>query len=174
MKIKTINVTREKIRITIIILCLIVPSILNAKLNKKEIKIACIGNSITYGIGIENRDKYAYPVQLQNLLGNGYEVKNFGHPGATLLSKGHRPYIKLPEYEEAKKFRPDIAVFHLGINDTDPRNWPNYSDEFVTDYVNLINSFRADNPKIRCIIALMTPIADRHPRFISGTSQWHE
>ena len=151
---------RKNLRLATIILYLVVPCLLNAKLHKKEIKIACIGNSITYGIGVENREKESYPARLQDLLGNGYEVKNFGHPGATLLSKGHRPYIKLSEYEEARLFRPDIAVFHLGINDTDPRNWPNYSDNFVADYVNLINSFRTENPKIRCIIALMTPISD--------------
>lgn len=23
-------------------------------------------------------------------------------------------------------FHADIAVIHLGLNDTDPRNWPNY------------------------------------------------
>ena len=168
------NKMKKNNRLPSIILCLIIPCFLTAKSNGKDIKVACIGNSITYGIGVENRDRESYPAQLQNLLGNGYQVKNFGHPGATLLSRGHHPYNKLSEFEKAKIFKPDIAVFHLGINDTDPRNWPNYSDDFVTDYVSLINSFRAINPKIRCIIALMTPIADRHPRFISGTSQWHE
>lgn len=62
---------------------------------------------------------------------------------------------------------------HLGINDTDPRNWPNYRDEFVKDYLSIMDSLRAANPKVRIILARMTPIADRHPRFVSGTKQWH-
>ena len=140
----------------------------------QKIKVACVGNSITYGTGIEDREHDSYPAQLQRSLGEGYEVGNFGRPGATLLSHGHRPYIEQPEYRDALDFGADIAIFHLGINDTDPRNWPHYQDEFVSDYVSLIDSFRKVNPRVRCIIARMTPIVHRHPRFISGTSQWHE
>jgi len=29
------------------------------------------------------------------------------------------------------------------------------------------------NPKCHIIIARLTPIADRHPRFESGTRDWH-
>ena len=78
-----------------------------------------------------NREQKAYPVVLQRLLGKGYQVENFGKPGATLLRRGHRPYFAQPEFRAALQFRPDIAVIHLGINDTDPRNWPNYRDEFI-------------------------------------------
>ena len=46
-------------------------------------------------------------------------------------------------------------------------------DEFVKDYLSIMDSLRAANPKVRFILARMTPIADRHPRFISGTKQWH-
>lgn len=98
----------------------------------------------------------------------------FGKPGATLLYKGHRPYVEQPEFKEALRFKGDIAVIHLGINDTDPRNWPNYRDEFVNDYLSIMDSLRAANPKVRFILARMTPIADRHPRFQSGTKQWHD
>ena len=108
------------------------------------------------------------------MLGNGYVVGNFGKPGATLLYKGHRPYVEQTEFKEALRFKGDIAVIHLGINDTDPRNWPNYRDEFVKDYLSIMDSLRAANPKVRFILARMTPIADRHPRFQSGTKQWHD
>ena len=56
--------------------------------------------------------------------GEGYEVGNFGRNGATLLRKGHNPYCKTAEFAHALEFAPDIAVIHLGTNDTDPRNWP--------------------------------------------------
>lgn len=137
------------------------------------LRVACIGNSITYGTGVEDRERNAYPVQLQQLLGARYVVGNFGRPGATLLRKGHRPYMQQPEFRAALDFRPDIALIHLGINDTDPRNWPHYRDEFVGDYLALIDSLRAVNPRVRLLVAQMTPIAHTHPRFRSGTKEWH-
>ena len=140
---------------------------------RKPIKVACVGNSITYGYGIENREQNSYPSVLQRLLGKGYKVGNFGHSGATLLSKGHRPYIQQEEYQKALAFAGDIVVIHLGINDTDPRNWPNHRNDFVKDYLTLISSFKKANPKARIVIARMSPLSHRHHRFESGTRDWH-
>lgn len=140
---------------------------------QKQIKVACVGNSITYGSGLADRSTESYPVQLQQLLGDGYEVSNFGKPGATLLNKGHRPYMQQDEFKRALDFAGDVVVIHLGINDTDPRDWPNYRDFFVKDYLALIDSFRVVNSRARILIARLTPIADRHPRFESGTRDWH-
>ena len=136
---------------------------------QEKIKVACVGNSITYGSGVANREVNAYPVKLQGMLGDAYEVGNFGKPGATLLNKGHRPYTQQQEYKDAIAFAGDIVVIHLGINDTDPRNWPNYQDEFIEDYRALIQSFREANPKARFLIARMAPLSDRHWRYESGT-----
>lgn len=141
---------------------------------QKKIRVACVGNSITYGYAVPDREKNAYPFRLQQMLGEGYEVGNFGKSGATLLNKGHRPYTKQQEYKDALAFAGDIVVIHLGINDTDPRNWPNYQDEFISDYRALIQSFREVNPKARFLIARMTPLSDRHHRYESGTRDWHE
>ena len=138
-----------------------------------RIKVACIGNSITYGYGLPDRVTQSYPVQLQKMLGESYQVENFGKSGATLLNKGHRPYMQQDEYHRAIDFAGDIVVIHLGINDTDPRDWPDYRDFFVKDYIALIDSFRVANPEARIMIARLTPIADRHPRFLSGTRDWH-
>lgn len=157
-------------KFVVIYICLILSAITNAQ---QHIKVACIGNSITYGYGLPDRNTQSYPAQLQKMLGESYEVRNFGKPGATLLNKGHLPYTKQKEYREAIDFAGDIVIVHLGINDTDPRNWPNYRDDFVKDYVTLINSFQNANPEARILIALMTPISDRHPRFLSGTRDWH-
>lgn len=157
-------------KILILSFCLLVCWGVSAQ---KRVKVACVGNSITYGAGLSDRATQSYPVQLQNLLGTGYEVENFGKSGATLLNKGHRPYTKQEEYQKAVDFAGDIVVIHLGINDTDPRNWPNYRDFFVSDYLGLIDTFRQANPKARFILARMTPISDRHARFISGTRDWH-
>lgn len=155
----------------ILSLCLFFCIVLFAQ---KPVKVACVGNSITYGSGIADREKDSYPVKLQQMLGDKYLVDNFGKPGATLLNKGHRPYMQQKEFKDALAFAGDIVVIHLGINDTDPRNWPNYRDYFINDYRALIDSFRVVNPQCRVLIARLTPIADRHPRFESGTRDWHD
>ena len=98
----------------------------------KAVKVACIGNSITYGSTLADPQADSYPSRLARLLGHGYEVGNFGRPGATLLNNGHNPYMASEEWAKAKAFRPDIAIVHLGVNDTDPRNWP-YFWLFNTD-----------------------------------------
>ena len=139
---------------------------------RKVVRVACVGNSITYGTGIANREHDAYPAQLQRMLGKDYVVGNFGKPGATLLRHGHRPYFQQTEFRDAMQFKGDIAVIHLGINDTDPRNWCNFRDEFVGDYVALMDSLRQANPKVRIILSRLTPIRYDHPRFDSGTELW--
>ena len=136
-------------------------------------KIACIGNSVTYGSGLVDRDKESYPAQLQRLLGANFQVANFGLGGATLLAKGHRPYIFSENYRKAMDYKADIVIIDLGLNDTDPRNWPFYKDDFTRDYLDLIHSFKnasGKDPKV--YICQMSPIFHSHPRFKSGTRDW--
>lgn len=154
-----------------IILCLCL--LLSVTAHAQKIKVACIGNSVTYGYGISDREKDSYPAQLQRMLGDGYEVANFGKSGATLLRRGHRPYNEQEEYRAALDFAADRVVIHLGLNDTDPRDWPNFRDDFVADYLTLIESFRQANPKCSVWICRLTPISHRHPRFKSGTRDWY-
>lgn len=121
----------KKKSIFILLCCFLMGIGSYASTNKdQKIKVACIGNSITYGLGTENPAVDSYPAQLQIMLGGRYKVGNFGKSGATLLNKGHRPYMEQKEFREAMDFAGDIVVIHLGINDTDPRDWPNYRDFF--------------------------------------------
>ncbi len=144
-----------------------------ANAQNTKIKIACIGNSVTYGAGLKDPATQSYPALLQKKMGVNYDIKNFGRSGATLLRKGHNPYYKTKEFEAAVAFKPDIAVIHLGLNDTDPRNWNNYRNEFKGDYSWLIDTFRKENPAVKIYICLTTPIFNDHPRFRSGTRDWH-
>ena len=137
-------------------------------------RVACVGNSITYGMTIEDRENNSYPSRLARMLGDDYEVGNFGKNGATLLVKGHRPYTLQEEYKAALEFVPDIVVIHLGVNDTDPRDYPDYGDFFVEDYVALIDSFKKVNPGVRVIVANLSPLLAKHPRFKSGTREWRD
>ena len=89
----------------------------------KQIRVACIGNSITYGYGIDAKFQHAYPGILQQLLGPKYDVRNFGMSGRTLLQKGDFPYMREYIYRRAKNFQPDIITIKLGTNDSKPHNW---------------------------------------------------
>lgn len=143
-----------------------------ARIQGQKIKVACIGNSVTYGYGLA-RAEDAYPAQLQRRLGSRYEVRNFGVNGATLLSRGHKPYIKTEAFRKLKDFNPDIALIHLGLNDTDPRNWPRYKDEFEADYYDLLDTLKGINPKVKRYICTLTPIFSGHSRFTFGTAEWY-
>lgn len=167
------NGMRTTIRI-ILVVCLLSLSLQNNLFAQgKKIKVACIGNSVTAGYLLKNPAAESYPAVLQGLLGNTYEVGNFGLSGATLLKKGHRPYNKTREFTKALDFNADIAIVHLGLNDTDPRNWPEYRDEFQQDYAWLLDTLKKNNPKIKLYVCRLTPIFSEHPRFKSGTREWY-
>ncbi|WP_192348052.1 GDSL-type esterase/lipase family protein [Algoriphagus sp. Y33] len=107
------------------------------------IKVACVGNSITQGPGRDNPD--SYPLQMQAILGDSYEVVNFGVSGRTLLRKGDYPYWNEPQFQQVKDFAPDILVIMLGTNDSKPQNWQ-YASEFRQDYLDMIAEFKKTMP----------------------------
>jgi lysophospholipase L1-like esterase len=110
---------------------------------QEPIKIAFVGNSITQGPGRENPE--SFPLQVGKILGDAYEVKNFGVGGRTLLKKGDYPYWNEPQFQQVKEFRPDVVLIKLGTNDSKPQNWA-HKAEFVQDYLDLIAEFRDQMP----------------------------
>ncbi len=121
-----------------------------------RIRIACVGNSITYGHGVVNRELNSYPAQLQAILGDGYEVGNFGKNAATLSRRGDTPYIEQPEYGQALAFLPHVVFIELGTNDSKPHNHVD-GDSFREDCLNLIGSFRQLPTKPRVVLLLPPP-----------------
>ncbi|MFR9619660.1 MAG: GDSL-type esterase/lipase family protein [Rikenellaceae bacterium] len=123
---------------------------------KTIIRVACVGNSITFGSRVEEREKNAYPVVLQQLLGDDYEVANFGKPGATLLAGGNLPYNKCAEYQKLVEFAPDVVIVMLGTNDSKEMNW-RLKDQFESDYLELLNTLRPNSERSPQIF-ICTPI----------------
>ncbi|MGN1140941.1 MAG: GDSL-type esterase/lipase family protein [Oliverpabstia sp.] len=122
---------------------------------KKEVKIACVGDSLTYGMGVEDREENCYPMVLQNLLGTDYyTVGNFGVNGAALQKEGDQSYWEEKRYEQSVSFEPDIVVLMLGTNDTKERNWKS-SETFRKDYEALIEEYEKLDTKPTLI--LLTP-----------------
>lgn len=104
-----------------------------------EIKIACIGNSITEG-GAGNHVN-SWPIQLRDMLGEGYYTENLGVAGTTMRKDGDSPWWNKPQYDYTFSLNPDIIVIKLGTNDSKGGNWK--PAEYKADYIEMINQFRA-------------------------------
>lgn len=122
-----------------------------AKPEANDIKIACVGDSITYGFGVTDYGNKNYPKQLDTLLGDGYCVNNYGHSGATVQEKGDQPYYEYGEYKASLEFDADILILMMGTNDTKPYNWVD-ADTFKAEYLKLISKYTEKNPDIRVIL----------------------
>jgi lysophospholipase L1-like esterase len=78
------------------------------------VRIACVGDSITYGFGLPaaSRDALSYPGVLELNLPD-FEVLNFGNNGKTMTKRGNDPYWNTDDYEKALTSNPDIVVLML-------------------------------------------------------------
>lgn len=114
----------------------VVPVKLNAE--KVPVKLACVGDSITQGLGVPKGQ--SWPSQIQRLLGDTWEVSNFGVSGRTLLNAGDHPYQKDKAFLKAKDLNPDVVVIMLGTNDTKPHNWK-FKNQFISDYLSMVKQF---------------------------------
>ncbi len=114
-----------------------------------KIKIACIGNSITYGARLENPARDSYPSQLSNMLADIYGdtcvVNNYGVSGRNMLKNAPKPIWREPQFAEALEWTPDICIILLGTNDSRPGLWADFGDEFKKDYIAMIDTFKSRN-----------------------------
>lgn len=105
----------------------------------KPVRIACVGDSITWGAYLKNRSRECYPARLQQYLENSYLVKNFGVNSATVQSDGDKPYRDQKAFKNSAAFSPDVVFLMLGTNDTKTQNWKDaasFRDAYaaLTDY----------------------------------------
>jgi Esterase/lipase len=115
------------------------------------VKVACIGDSITDGHGIDLREANGYPAQMQKMLGNGYNVKNFGISARTVMNSGDLPYMNEPYWQDALAFNPDVVIIKLGTNDSKSYNWtPDKKKGFEKDLTTMVKTLKAlpSSPKI--------------------------
>jgi Lysophospholipase L1 and related esterases len=133
------------------------------------IKVACIGDSITWGFTLLNPWKQSYPALLQEKLGDGYEVRNFGYNDAAARIDADTPYVSKRVYRESLEWAPDIVLLMLGTNDTKTRNWD--PEIFRRDYRAIIDSYRSlpSHPRviliapIRIFPFMRLPLLGVHP-----------
>lgn len=134
---------------------------------QEKIKVACLGDSITFGARLDNPSEDSYPAQLQKLLGNEYQVTNFGVGGSTLLRKG-KPNV-WSQLSKVEAFEPDAIVISLGTNDTcgmgtcgNRKCWE-YQNEYASDYADLIDLLQALPSKPELWICAPSPMVLETP-----------
>jgi acyl-CoA thioesterase I len=120
------------------------------------LKVACIGDSITEGAGVDNPTVNAYPIVLGRLLGTNYQTRNFGVSGRTLLRKGDYPYWNEAAFKNATNYAPNIVTIKLGTNDSKPQNW-RYKDQFGHDLSDMIDVFANLPSHPRVFVCLPVP-----------------
>ena len=125
-----------------------------------KVKVACVGDSITYGHGSTNPEVDSYPAHLQELLGLRYEVRNFGVSGKTMNdTRGWDSYVSTNEYAASKEYQPDIVILMLGTNDAKDDNWESekrYEDSART----LIQSYQQLESTPVIYVATSPAVAD--------------
>lgn len=128
-------------------------------------RISCVGDSITFGHGIKEAER-KYPQQLGAILGEKFDVRNFGVSGTTLLSNGDHPYIKTSAYRNALAFNPNIVIIKLGTNDTKPQNWK-HAGEFERDLNAMIDAFANLETKPKIYLCYPCPFYQLDGRHIN-------
>ena len=121
----------------------------NTQPKEGQIKVACIGDSITYGHGISGWEKNNYPAVLGEILGEEYHVANFGSSGTCVNPNGDQPYTGRATYQESLDYNADILVFMLGTNDSKPENWTD-AETFFKQHKALLDTYlKGENlPKV--------------------------
>ncbi len=136
------------------------------------IKVACVGDSITQGINSADSVNRIYPAYLQGMLGWDYFVLNAGISGYSIVNTDPYAYVKSAQYNNAKRFAPDVVIFALGTNDANPgqdyKDWsaPGRDKLFLDSTREILDTFYDVNPD--CQTFLVYPAS----LFKVGADQW--
>lgn len=122
-----------------------------------DVKVACIGNSITDGHGIDMAPALGYPAVLQSKLGKGYWVKNFGVSSRTAMDKADVPYKKELAWSDCLAWAPDVAIIKLGTNDTKEQNRGLIATDMYNDLKAMVDALRAKNKDVKIYICSPIP-----------------
>ena len=127
-------------------------------MEEKIMRVSCVGDSITAGLGIEDLDDI-YPKQLEYLLGGNYIVNPyFGKSGAAVWHQSPSPYTTSLQYNKAKNWKTDVLVVCLGSNDTVNQINDTFKEQFVEDYHMLIAGLKKNSLKAKTYICKIPPI----------------
>jgi acyl-CoA thioesterase-1 len=121
------------------------PQVIDPASYDHPVRVACLGDSITMGVGTRVPAQESYPAQLQSILGSKWTVVNLGVGGRTLLRKAD-PY----SIGQGLKSKPDVVIIMLGTNDSQQATWDKFGSDFTGDYDAIIDALEKldTHPKI--------------------------
>lgn len=111
------------------------------KPKRGQVRVACVGDSITFGYGVKGWPQNNYPAVLGTLLGDGYCVNNYGCSGRTVQPDGDQPYTAERIYRKSLAYQPDLVLLMLGTNDSKPYNWKG-RDRYMAAIRGLVRAYR--------------------------------
>ena len=124
------------------------------KIKQGKVHIACVGDSITYGAGVlGHRIRQSYPAYLQEMLGQDYQVLNYGMSGRTLMDEGDDPYREEKLYQKSLDAKADIYLLMLGTNDAKQYQWNEKA--YTEEILSFVKSYQTAMPDAK--IFLMQP-----------------
>lgn len=128
------------------------------------VRVACLGDSLTFGARVVDRERNAYPAQLAHRL-PAHEVRNFGVGGRTLARAADAPYVATDAWSEALAWKPDVAVIILGTNDTVMGRRGNWSHEgdLEVDARAMAEAVLEVNPRARVLLCSPPPMFPDQP-----------
>lgn len=135
---------------------LVLSSMAASALAQTPRRVACVGDSITYGDKLSDRGVQSYPAVLERLARGRFAVGNFGVNGATALQTTGRAWTDTAACRDALAFAPDLVVVMLGINDL---AFPDCAARFAADLRAIVARFQALSPSPRVYLCTLTPIA---------------
>lgn len=125
-----------------------------------QIRVACVGDSITYGFMVRNRRKNSYPAVLNALLGENYCVNNFAYTNRTAIKSADYPLVNEKIYKKSLEFKPQIVLIMLGSNDTKQVNWN--EQRFVNDYGEIVDDYLSQECPPKVYLLLPPPLFEVH------------
>lgn len=128
-------------------------------MGKESIRIACIGDSITDGFGLDDPDEDSYPNWLQYFFGDDFVVNpRLGACNAAIWRNSWLPYKTTDKYIEALNWPADFHVICLGSNDSHYTKSNTFKTEFREDYLSLIGALKEKSPNAKLLVCFIPPM----------------
>lgn len=127
----------------------------------KPIRIAAIGDSLTQGL-VGDDGKYttstSYTEYLLEMLGDGYEIENFGLRAQGLYKKHQYYYGATKQYQAALESNPDVVVIFFGTNDAKTMYWDTIKEQYGEIYREFVREFEKLESAPQVIVTLPPPV----------------
>ena len=130
---------------------------------KDLIRVACVGDSITYGTNSSDPSMQSYPVYLQRMLGYRYYVEKYGAPSHSLIETDTPSFLKHNYFKQSAAMKPDVVIVMLGTNDCRTQKWedsayknwndPARKEAFLASGQKLVDAYRNAKANVQIIFA---------------------